>query len=173
MMLEIKSAGEMIALDVEGLQATRRAARETAILQRVFRAFVDRAEPVRVEEIVSAFPDLSPERVLEALAKLDEEDLIRMRAGRIDIAYPFSAAATPFAVDLGGGRGARYACCAIDALGLAPMLGQPVRIRSRCHHCAMPLELSVDPSGPGPEAEGIMAWVGRRTEDERRACDAF
>jgi hypothetical protein len=83
-----------------------------------------------VEQIVSAFPDQPPERVLEALAKLDEEDLIRMRAGRVDIAYPFSAAATLFAVHLGGGLGVRYACCVIDALGLAPMLGQPVRIRS-------------------------------------------
>jgi hypothetical protein len=35
------------------------------------------------------------------------------------------------------------------------------------------MELSVDPSGPGPDAEGGMVWVGKRAEDERRACDSL
>jgi Alkylmercury lyase len=139
----------------------------------VFRAFVDRAGSVQVDEIVAAIPDQAPERVLEALTTLDEDDLLRIGAGRVDVAYPFSASPTPFVVDLGRGRGERYACCAIDALGLAPMLGQSVRIRSRCHHCAMPLALSVDPSGPGPDAAEIMAWVDKRVDDERRACDSL
>ncbi len=173
MALEIKTAAELIALDVEGRGAAQRAARETELLQHVLRAFVERAEPVRVDEIVSAFPALPPERVLEALAKLDEEDLVRIDAGRIDLAYPFSVSPTPFVADLDEGRGAHYVCCAIDALGIAPMLGRGVRIRSRCHHCAVPMELSVDPSGPGPDAEGVMVWVGKRAEDERRACDSF
>ena len=66
-------------------------------------------------------------------------------------------------------RGDRYVLCAIDALGVAPMLGESVRIRSRCHHCGEPLEFSVDPSGPGPGAEGIMMWAGKRCAGERRA----
>lgn len=173
MALEIASAADLIALDVEGRQAARRAARETELLRRVFRAFVDRADPVRVDEIVAFFPDQSLKKVFEALAKLDEDDLVRIRDARVDLAYPFSAAPTPFVVDLGRGLGERYACCAIDALGLAPMLGQSVRIRSRCRHCAMPLELSVAPSGPGLDAAGLMVWVGKRPEDERRACDSL
>jgi hypothetical protein len=173
MELEVKTAAELIVLDLEGRQAARRAARETALLRHVLRAFVDRAGPVRVAEVVSAFPDEPPEGVLEALAKLDEDDLLQIRAGRVDIAYPFSASPTAFVVDLGQGRGERYACCAIDALGMAPMLGQHVRIRSRCHHCAVPVELSVDPSGPGPEAGGVMVWVGKRAEGERRASDSL
>jgi hypothetical protein len=173
MALEIRTAAELIALDVEGRQAFRRAARETELLQRVFRAFVDRAEPVRVEEIVSVFPDQSREKVVDALSKLDEEDLVRIRAGHLDLAYPFSAVPTPFVVDLGAGRGERYACCAVDALGMAPMLGEHIRIRSQCHHCAGPMELSVDPSGPGQDAEGVMVWVGKRVEGERRACDSL
>ncbi len=172
MAVEIRTAAELIALDVEGPGPARRAARETALLQRVLRAFVDRAGPVRVEEIVAAFPGQASESILEALARLDEEDLVRLDGGRVDLAYPFSVSPTPFMVDLGRGRGERYACCAVDALGMAPMLGQPVRIRSRCHHCAMPLKLSVDPSGPGPDAAGVMVWVGKRAEDERRACDS-
>lgn len=173
MEVEIRTAAELIALDVEGRGAARRAARETELLQRVLRAFVERAEPVRVDEIVSAFSALPPERVLEALAKLDKEDLVRIDAGHIDLAYPFSVSPTPFVVVLDEGRGERYVCCAIDALGIAPMLGRRVRIRAQCHHCAVPIELAVDPSGPGSDAEGIMVWVGKRAEDERRACDAL
>lgn len=172
MTLEIRTAAEMIALDVEGRQASRRAARESEVMRRVFRAFVEGADAVRVEDIVAGFPDQLPERVLDALATLDEVDLVRISVGRVDLAYPFSVSPTPFAVELGRGGGKRYACCAIDALGLAPMLGQPLRIRSHCHHCGSPLALSVDPSGPGPDAAGVMVWVGKRVEDDRRACDS-
>ena len=173
MAVEIRTAAELIALDVEGRGGARRAARETELLRRVLRTFADRPGPVWVDEIVSAFPAQSRESTLEALARLDEEDLVRLDAGRMDLAYPFSASSTPFVVDLDEGRGQRYVCCAIDALGIAPMLGRRVRIRSQCHHCAAPIDLLVDPSGPGPDAEGVMAWVGKRAEDDRRACDSL
>ena len=173
MTVEIRTAAEVIALDVEGRGAARRAARETALMRRVLRAFVDRAGPVPIEEVVAAFPAEAPERVREAVARLNDDDLLRLEEGRIDLAYPFSASATPFVVDLGPGHGQRFVCCAIDALGLAPMLGWPVRIWSWCHHCAAPMDLSVDPSGPGPDSQGVMAWVGKRVEDERRACDSL
>ncbi len=173
MAVEMRTAAELIALDVEGRGAARRAARETELLQRVLRAFVDQAGPVRVDEIVSAFPAQPSESVLEALAKLDEEDLLRLDAERVDLAYPFSASPTAFVIDLDEVSGQRFVCCAIDALGIAPMLGRRVRIWSRCHHCAAPMELSVDPSGPGPDADGVMVWVGKRAEDERRACDSL
>jgi hypothetical protein len=171
--LEIRTAAELIALDMEGRQVARRAARETELLQRIFRAFVERAGPVRLDEIASAFSGQAPDSIAQALDRLDDDDLLRIRGGDVDVAYPFSGSPTPFIVHLGEGRGERYACCAVDALGMAPMLGQPVRIRSRCHHCAVPLELSVDGSGPDPGAAGVMVWVGKRAEDERRACDGL
>jgi hypothetical protein len=135
--------------------------------------FVDRPGPVPVEEIVAAFPAQAPESVREALGRLDDEDLLRIDAGCVNLAYPFSASATAFVVDLDEGRGQRFVCCAIDALGIGPMLGRRVHVWSWCHHCAAPMELSVDPSGPGPDAEGVMVWVGKRVEDERRACDSL
>ena len=173
MAVEMRTAAELIALDVEGRGAARRAARETELLRRVLRAFVDQAGPVRVDEIVSAFPAQPSESVLEALAKLDEEDLLPLDSERVDLAYPFSASPTAFVIDLDEVSGQRFVCCAIDALGIAPMLGRRVRIWSWCHHCAAPMELSVDPSGPGPDADGVMVWVGKRAEDERRACDSL
>jgi Alkylmercury lyase len=45
-----------------------------------------------------------------------------------NLAYPFSASPTPFLVRLPDGR-ERHVCCAIDALGIAPMVGQAVEIR--------------------------------------------
>jgi len=170
--LEIKTAAEVIALDVEGRGTARRAARETELLQRVFRAFVGQAGAIGIEAIAASFPNRAPSTVRESLARLDAEDLLQIHAERIELAYPFAAAPTAFVVDLGGEHGARFACCAVDALGLAPMLGQPVRVRSSCHHCAAPLALSVSPSGPGPEATEMMVWVGKRAED-RRACDSL
>ena len=68
-------------------------------------------------------------------------------------------------MDFGDGR-ARYACCAIDALGLAPMLGRRVGIRARCHDCDDPLALDIGPTGPAG-GEEMLVWVGRRAEGGR------
>lgn len=167
MTLEIKTAADLIDAELEARWATRRVARETLALKSILRAFVERPGPVMVEEIVKALPDRAPDDIREALTRLDEDDLIQIRDGRVDMAYPFSALPTPFVIQLTG-RGDRYACCAIDVLGIAPMLGQRVHIRSHCHHCGEPLEFWVDQAGPGPEAEGVMVWVGRQCDGERR-----
>jgi len=166
--LQIRTAAELVDPELEARWTTRRAARETEILRAILRTFVARPDPIVVEEFIRAFPERAPDETRAALTRLDEDDLIQIREGRVDLAYPFSTTPTSFVVHLSG-RGDRYVCCAIDALGLAPMLGESVRIRSRCHHCGESLEFSVDPSGPGPSAEGIMMWAGKRCADERRA----
>jgi hypothetical protein len=172
MALEIRTAAELSDPELEARWTTRRAARETAVLQRVLRAFVERPGPAEVEQIVAAFADGPSEAIRQDLARLDEDDLIQIRDGLVDVAYPFSAFPTPFVVQLADGQ-ERYACCAIDALGIAPMLAQRVRIRSRCHHCGEPLELGVDPAGSGLEAEGVMVWVGKQGDGERRASSSL
>jgi len=127
---------------------------------------------VEVKQIVAPFADGRPDSIRADLARLDKDDLIQIRDGLVDVAYPFSAFPTPFVVQLADGQ-ARYACCAIDALGIAPMLGQRVRIQSRCHHCGEPLELWVDPAGSGLEGEGVMVWVGKQGKGERRASSSL
>ncbi len=168
MTLQIKTAEELVDPELEARWTTRRAARETEVLQAILRTFVERPDPIVVEQFIRAFPEQAPDETRAALTRLDEDDLIQIRDGRVDLAYPFSTTPMPFVVHLSG-RGDRYVCCAIDALGVAPMLGESVRIRSRCHHCGEPLEFSADPFGPGPDAEGIMMWAGKRCADERRA----
>ncbi len=122
-----------------------------------------------MEEIAAALTGTPRSTLENDLATLDEDDLIQVMDGRVEIAYPFSARPSPFIVRLVDGR-ERYVCCAIDALGIAPMLGERVEVSGKCHHCRQPLAFAVTPDGPGPEVEGVMAWVGRRCEGERRAA---
>jgi Alkylmercury lyase len=56
---------------------------------------------------------------------------------------------------LPGGR-ERYACYAVDALGIVAMLRERVDIRARCHHCGEPLAFAAAAARPSPESEGVM-----------------
>src|SRR5260370_17406500 len=122
MALEIRTAAELTDPELEARWTARRAARETAVLQQVLRAFVERAGPVEVEQIVAAFADGPPDGIRADLARLDADDLIQIRDGLVDVAYPFSALPTPFVVQLAD-RQERYAYCATDPLRFAPILG--------------------------------------------------
>lgn len=160
MALEIKTAVELVDAQLEARWAARRSGPWADILQGLYRAFLDRAGPIPVDEIHRVLPGRPREAVHEALTALDADDLIVVRDGRVTAAYPFSGEATAFAVILPDGR-RRYACCAIDALGIAPMLGQRVGVRSRCHDCGDPLEFSVEVDGPPAHSDRGLVWVGQ------------
>ena len=170
--LVIATAEELKALSPLERQAARRAARERPLPRLILRTFLDRGGPIPVEDIVKALPQASAQATRDALATLEDEDLIRIRAGQIDVAYPFSAAPTPYLVKFPGGRD-RHACCATDALGMASMVGEAVEIASQCHHCGDTLTFSVTPRRPGPEADGVMVWFGKREDDQCKAIDGL
>jgi alkylmercury lyase-like protein len=170
--LVIKTADELIALDLEDRWRKRRAARQTDVSRHILRTFLDEGGPIPVERIIAAFHDEPSTMIHDALVALDDDDLIRVREGAVDIAYPFSAFPTAFIVRLANGD-ERYTCCAIDALGIAPMTGLNVEIRSRCHHCIVPLTFSVRPQGTGPEARGIMMWFGQRVDERSKVFDSL
>src|SRR5688572_29021677 len=102
--LVILTAEEFKALSPLERQAARRTARRRPLVQLIYQAFLERGGPIPVEDILAASPESDAGTVHDALAALDHDDLIRIQAGRIDIAYPFSAVPTPFLVRLGGGR---------------------------------------------------------------------
>ena len=106
-----------------------------------------------------------------AVARLEAKDLALARDGQVLLAYPFAGMPTAFSVLLPGGR-QRYAVCAIDALGMPALLGEPVVIRSHCHHCREPLEITARPDGPMGSA-GIMVWVGERGGLRDKAFDSL
>jgi mercuric reductase len=152
--------------ELEARWTMRRADR---LLLNLLKIFLKRGRPIRLEEIDSTVPVHARDSALASLAELDEKDLIWIRDGQVDLAYPFSAAAIAFVVRLEDGR-ERFVCCAIDGLGVSRMLGEPVRVVSECHHCRAPLEFPVDPEGPGLEAAGGMVTVAARIPAERRLC---
>lgn len=168
MTLEIRTAAELVDLEFEARWTDRRRGPEAEVLRSILRAFIERGGPVSVSAVESAFPDWPVGSVRDKLLTLDEKDMIVLEGREIPIAYPFSAGPAAFAVTLPDGR-ARFACCATDALGIAPMLGSRVQIRTRCYHCGQPLELAADATGPLEPAQ-VMVWIGKRGEDERRAC---
>ena len=74
--LEIKSADELIALDVEGRGRARRAGREALASRRILRIFLDRGGPIPVDEIVAAFQDGLGEAGNLAVLKKDEWNVL-------------------------------------------------------------------------------------------------
>ena len=169
-MIEIKTADQLADPGLEARWAARRNTPEADVLRAVLREFVQRAGPVSVGDILAALPGQAPIAVRDRLARLDADDLIQLDDDRVEVAYPFSARPSGFVARLARGHD-RFCCCAIDALGIAPMVRQPVRIRAGCHQSGSLLELSVTPEGPGPECRDVLVWVGRRGEGDRRATE--
>jgi Alkylmercury lyase len=79
-----------------------------------------------------------------ALAELDHADLVVLdRRGEMLAAYPFSATPTPHCLTLGSGVSV-HAMCAIDALGVSAMLGQPVTVTSAQPNTGQQVTVQVD-----------------------------
>lgn len=170
---EVKRADELLDAEFIAKWEDRRAidplARE--VLRAVLDRFVVDGGPVEVETLFRHLPGHARRDIDEAIGLLDERDLILVQDGKVMLAYPFAATPTAFRVRLPDGR-ERYAVCAVDALGIAPMLGQPVRVRSSCHHCGEPLEIDVRPDGP-VGGGGVMVWVGVRGDIRQKACSSI
>jgi len=167
--LVIKTADELGDNDVEVRAGARRLARETPVLRAVLRLFADSGGPVSVAAVAESLADAQPEAIAKTLATLSDEDLLILHGDSIELAYPFSTAPTPFVIRRDDGR-ERFTCCALDALGIAPMLNEDVEITTRCHHCSTPLRFTAGPEGPSPDADDIMVWVTRLRPDDGRAC---
>jgi Alkylmercury lyase len=166
--LVIKTAADIAEPEGESRWAARRAAREAPVLRAVLRRFADAGGPVSAADLGAALPAMAPDEVTRALAALDADDLVVLRGEAIELAYPFSTAPTGFVVRWGGVE--RFICCAIDALGMAPMLGEPVEVLASCHRSGAPLRFAVTPDGPTPAAAGLMVWVTPAGGGEDRAC---
>jgi hypothetical protein len=170
--LMILTADELIALDVEGRGRARRIARESSIATRILQMFLDRGGPIPVGEILAGFQGDSGESVRDALLKLDDEDLIRISDGHVDLAYPFSASPTPFLVRFHDGR-ERHVCCAIDALGIAPMFGQPIDVESPDPVSGEAIRARVSPDGAAewsPDSAVVVAGAIRGLGDACFGC---
>jgi hypothetical protein len=129
-----------------------------AVHQAVLRSFAAAGrvpEPALLDQAAASY---GAAQVLAGLA--DGDFLCLDQAGQITAAYPFSAAATPHRVEIGGGACA-YAMCAIDALGIAPMAGSRLVIRSADPSAGEPITVTVDGSGSQWRPATTVVFAGR------------
>ena len=144
---------------------------ERALYFWILRRFAEQGRPSKAE--LSAATEehaLDLDRALEALAN---EDLVhRGEDGEITVAYPFSGRPTAHRVRFPSGHEAD-AMCAIDALGISAMFGEPIEISSRDPHCGAEIRLSAVPSGAerwSPEGAVVVAGVLAGEADSCRGC---
>lgn len=108
-----------------------------------------------------------------ALATLAREDLVhRGHDGEIAVAYPFSGRPTAHRVRFPGGHEVD-AMCAIDALGIAPMFGQPIEIVSRDPLTGDEITAQVEPEGDvrwAPESAVIVCGAMAAEGDSCQGC---
>lgn len=112
-----------------------------AVHQAVLRSFAQAGGPPGTSLLEDA---AAPFDAAQALAELAEGDFLYLDdAGRITAAYPFSALPTAHRVQITGGASV-YAMCAIDALGIAPMVDSKAVIQSADPSTGQPITVIVD-----------------------------
>ena len=134
----------------------------------IVRRFATEGRPKRsdTDEIAGRL-ELDTERVLETLA---HHDLVHLDGnGAIAVAYPFSGRPTAHRVRFPNGHEA-FAMCAIDALGIAPMFGEPIEIRSADPLTAEEIHARVAPSGAVESRPDSAVVVGGAHDHEGDSC---
>jgi hypothetical protein len=137
----------------------------------ILRSFATRGRPRPAEtEEMAARLGLAAERALETLWR---HDLVHLdRNGEIAVAYPFSGRPTSHRVRFPNGHEA-FAMCAIDALGIASMLGEPTEILSADRLNGETIRVRVAPSGEAewqPESAVVVAGALDRQGDSCAGC---
>jgi hypothetical protein len=106
------------------------------------------------------------------LVELHDHDVIRLDGQRhIRAAYPFSAVPTPHLVAIDGGPTV-HAMCAIDALGVADMLGRPVVITSTDPVSSEPIQVTAQNGCATWEPRTTVVFVGSYAKAEAVDDDA-
>jgi Alkylmercury lyase len=105
-----------------------------------------------------------PFNTREVLAELADGDYLCLGPdGRITAAYPFSATVTPHTVQMSGGAVA-YSMCAIDALGIADMVGAGVLVKSADPSTGEPISVAVDGHGATWGPDTAVVFAGHTTD---------
>ncbi len=134
---------------------------ERQVWQAVLHRFAQFGRAPTVGELSSGRTGLSPEVTHACLERLAAKDVIVLdeRSGEILGAYPFSARPTRHRVSFDAQT--VYAMCAVDALGIAVMLGREVRIESRCPLCGGAINVKADAEGiTHLEPASAVVWLG-------------
>lgn len=125
----------------------------------ILRQFATAAPPsANATRAAAAELKLDPDQALAALA---HEDLVHTDSdGRPVVAYPFSANERGHRVVIDGAHGVQ-AMCAIDALGIAPMLDLPIEIASHDPFSGGEIRVQLDPGmTAGWQPDGAVVVAG-------------
>jgi hypothetical protein len=157
-------AAAAIPLERWGLQRLRTLTEgERELYRWILRSFGAGRPPAR-HALAGAASELELE-VETTLERLRQRDLVHYdpSSGAILVAYPFSGRPTAHRVLLNGRE--VYAMCAIDALGIAPMLGEPIEVLSRDPLTGDEIRVELAPEGDGDwqphEAVVVSGTTGR------------
>ncbi|MEU7004708.1 alkylmercury lyase family protein [Nonomuraea sp. NPDC046570] len=113
-----------------------------AVHQRVLRAFAETGKAPSKDELDEAAAPFETSSQ-QVLAQLHAADFLRLDTfGAISAAYPFSPTPTPHLVQITDGPQV-FSMCAIDALGIAAMLGKDVTISSAEPGTGNPITVTV------------------------------
>lgn len=140
-----------------------------AVHQRILRAFAETGQPPAMAELdhVAASRGTTGAQIL---ARLHAADFLRFDgSGAISAAYPFSPTPTPHRVEIDGGPQV-YSMCALDALGIAAMIGRDVRIEATDPATGQPITVSVPADGDAPIWEPASAVVFYGQLDSTGCC---
>jgi Alkylmercury lyase len=107
---------------------------------RVYDVTMRSGRPPLVAELAAHF-GVSAAEVAESLQRLATGRVLVVR-DEVVMAAPFSAVATPFAVDSGGVS--YFANCIWDALGIPAMLQRDAEIRTSCGDCGTGMSVRVE-----------------------------
>lgn len=99
-----------------------------------------------------------------ALAELERRGALWVdrETGAVRVAYPFSGVPTVHEVTIVRTGARAFAMCAVDALGIPFMAGEPTIVRSRDPIGGEPIQVSIDPAGShswDPAATTVIAAV--------------
>ncbi|MEV7276980.1 organomercurial lyase [Streptomyces sp. NPDC093111] len=146
-----------------------------AVQQAVLRHFAETGRGPGAEELETAAAG-SGRTVRDVLEELAREDFLTLDdGGRIRAAYPFSAVPTPHRVRIGGGTDV-FSMCAVDALGIAAMLGRDTVVSSVDPVTGAPVTVTSTDGTTVWEPETAVVFVGRRPfagPAEAVCCDAL
>ena len=132
---------------------------EKAVHQAILRSFATTGHPPAAADLdpTTAGGERSTAEVLKALHDIDA---IRLAPdGQIAVTYPFSTTPTRHRVRIGDQVDA-YAMCAIDALGIAAMLGRDTRIESVDVTTGQPITITTTSGHTGWEPTGAVVFIG-------------
>jgi hypothetical protein len=128
-----------------------------AVHQAVLRSFAATGRPPGQDVLDQAARPFDSGQVVAELAEGDY--LCVDQDGQITAAYPFSAVTTPHTVQISGGA-VTYSMCAIDALGIAEMLGTSVLVKSADPATGEPISVAVDGGGAAWEPDTAVVFAG-------------